>query len=73
MYRASQPKHELVIEKDVEIPVRDGARLKADLFRPASNGRFPVIMNIGGYRKDKVWVPPADLEEKPNPYMNWET
>jgi len=22
--------------------------------------------------KDKLWVPPPDLEEKPNPYMNWE-
>jgi predicted acyl esterase len=64
--------HDLVVEKDVEIPVRDGARLKADIFRPKSGGRFPAIMNIGGYRKDKLWVPPADLEEKANPYMNWE-
>jgi uncharacterized protein len=29
-------------------------------------------MNIGGYRKDKLWVPPRDLEERANPYMNWE-
>ncbi|MBM3358254.1 MAG: CocE/NonD family hydrolase [Betaproteobacteria bacterium] len=71
--KASQSKYDLVIEKDVEIPVRDGARLKADIFRPKSGGRFPVIMNIGGYRKDKLWVPPADLEEEANPYMNWES
>ena len=32
-----------------------------------------MIMNIGAYQKDKLWVPPADLEEKANPYMNWET
>jgi predicted acyl esterase len=70
--RASQPRYDLVVEKDVEIPVRDGARLRADIFRPRSGGRFPAIMNIGGYRKDKVWVPPPDLEEKANPYMNWE-
>ncbi len=29
-------------------------------------------MTIGPYMKDKLWVPPPDLEEKPNPYMNWE-
>ena len=73
MNKTSQPPHDLVIEKDVEIPVRDGARLKADIFRPRTGGRFPAIVNIGCYRKDKVWVPPHDLEEKANPYMNWET
>jgi len=71
--RVSQPRHDLVVEKDLEIPMRDGARLKADLFRPKSSGRFPAIVNIGAYQKDKVWVPPPDLEEAPNPYMNWET
>jgi hypothetical protein len=30
-------------------------------------------MNIGPYQKDRLWVPPPDLEEAPNPYMNWET
>jgi predicted acyl esterase len=70
---ASRPRHEIVIEKDIEIPVRDGARLRADLFRPKSRGRFPVIVNLGSYQKDKLWIPPTDLEEKPNPYMNWET
>ena len=61
------------IEKDVEIPLRDGTRLKADVFRPQGGGRFPALINIGAYHKDKVWVPPPDLEEKPNRYMNWET
>ena len=72
-YAASRPRYEIVIEKDLEIPVRDGARLSADVFRPKSGGRFPVIVNLGSYQKDKLWIPPADLEEKPNPYMNWET
>jgi predicted acyl esterase len=71
--RVSQPRYDLVVEKDLEIPMRDGARLKADLFRPKSAGRFPAILNIGAYQKDKVWVPPPDLEEAPNAYMNWET
>jgi len=71
--RVSQLRYDLVVEKDLEIPMRDGARLKADLFRPKSGGRFPAILNIGAYQKDKVWIPPPDLEEAPNPYMNWET
>src|SRR5262245_21699659 len=71
----SQPKdYKLVIEKDVKIPLRDGAILYADIFRPESGTeRFPAIMNISVYQKDKLWIPPADLEEKANPYMNWET
>ncbi|HYT15937.1 MAG TPA: CocE/NonD family hydrolase [Burkholderiales bacterium] len=71
--RGSPPRYDLVVEKDLEIPMRDGARLKADAFRPKSGGRFPVIVNLGCYQKDKLWVPPPDLEEKPNEYMNWET
>jgi uncharacterized protein len=63
----------IVVERDVEIPTRDGARLKADVFRPDDSARLPAIMNLGPYQKDKVWVPPDNLEEKPNPLMNWET
>ena len=54
--RGSQPRHDLIIEKDLEIPMRDGARLKADVFRPKSGARFPVIINLGSYQKDKLWV-----------------
>ena len=63
----------LLIEKDVDVPMRDGARLKADVFRPDDGGKFPAILNLGPYQKDKLWIPPPTLEEKPNPYMNWET
>ena len=71
--RLSQPRHDIAVEKDVEIPLRDGVRLRADIFRPKGSGRFPALINIGAYQKDKLWVPPPDLEEKPNQYMNWET
>jgi uncharacterized protein len=63
----------LLVEKDVDVPMRDGARLKADVFRPDDGGKFPAILNLGPYQKDKLWVPPPTLEERPNPYMNWET
>jgi predicted acyl esterase len=63
----------ILIEKDVEVPMRDGARLLADVFRPKDGTRVPALLNLGPYQKDKVWIPPDTLEEKPNPLMNWET
>ncbi len=63
----------LLLDRDVDVPMRDGARLKADVIRPDAAGKFPAILNLGPYQKDKVWVPPATLEEKPNDLMNWET
>jgi predicted acyl esterase len=71
----SQPKdYPLIVEKDVRIPMRDGTILYGDILRPDSGSeRVPVIMNIGPYQKDRVWLPPPDLEEKANPHMNWET
>jgi putative CocE/NonD family hydrolase len=63
----------IVIEKDVAVPMRDGARLIADVFRPQGSERVPALLNLGPYQKDKLWVTPDTLEEKQNPYMNWET
>jgi predicted acyl esterase len=63
----------ILIEKDVDVPMRDGARLKADVFRPKGTDKVPAILNLGPYQKDKLWVPPPNLEEAANPYMNWET
>jgi putative CocE/NonD family hydrolase len=63
----------ILIEKDVAVPMRDGARLTADVFRPKDATRVPALLNLGPYQKNKLWVAPNTLEEKPNPYMNWET
>ena len=71
--RTGQTSDAMVIEKDVEVPMRDGARLIADVFRPSGDVRVPAILNLGPYQKDKLWVVPDTLEEKPNEWMNWET
>jgi uncharacterized protein len=70
---ANAPTYALLVERDVAVPMRDGAHLKADVIRPDDDGKFPAILNLGPYQKDKVWVPPDTLQEKPNPLMNWET
>ena len=65
--------HEIVVDKDVDVPMRDGTLLKADVFRPAGEGKHPAILNLGPYQKDKHWIVPDTLGEKPNSLMNWET
>ena len=40
----SQPAHSVVVEKQVMVPMRDGVRLAADLYRPDADGAFPVIV-----------------------------
>jgi uncharacterized protein len=47
----------VVVEKNVMIPTRDGARLAADLYRPARSdkpvpGRFPALLTRTPYNKD---------------------
>ena len=61
------PVYGIVVEKDVDVPMRDGARLKADVFRPDDGGKFPAILNLGPYQKDKLWVPPRQPGGKAEP------
>ena len=41
----------IFIEWDVPIEMDDGSVLRADVYRPAEDGRFPVIMTYGPYGK----------------------
>jgi predicted acyl esterase len=45
-------KRALALDKDVALPMRDGGILRANVFRPAAPGRWPVIMTLGPYGKD---------------------
>jgi uncharacterized protein len=71
--QASVTGYSVRLEKDLDVPVRDGARLKADVFRPDAAGKFPAILNLGPYQKDKLWIVPDTLAEPANEWMNWET
>jgi len=46
--------HPMVIERDLAVPMRDGVLLFANLFRPAADGSYPVIMSVTPYGKDKL-------------------
>jgi len=52
----------MIIEKDAAVPMRDGAILRANIFRPQAEGTFPVLMTFGPYGKDvhlSQFMPPA--------------
>lgn len=42
------------IDKNVQIPMRDGTRLAADVYRPSLPGRYPVLVQRTPYNKE-LW------------------
>ncbi|HEY6864686.1 MAG TPA: CocE/NonD family hydrolase [Burkholderiales bacterium] len=46
----------MIVDRDVAVPMRDGASLRANVYRPgdenAPSGRCPVLMTLGPYGKD---------------------
>jgi predicted acyl esterase len=42
----------IVIEKDVEVAVRDGVRIALNVYRPQKEGRYPVLCCCTAYGKD---------------------
>ncbi len=68
------------------IPMDDGAVLRADVYRPVDEGRYPVILTYGIYAKGLAYQEgyplqwekmvadhPEILEGSTNKYQNWET
>ncbi len=47
--------YELVIEHGVEAKMRDGVVLRADVYRPKSDGQFPVLLERTPYDKNNNW------------------
>ena len=45
----SPPEFEVEIEHQVPVPMRDGTILRADVYRPAVSGRFPVVVERVAY------------------------
>ncbi|HZB94016.1 MAG TPA: CocE/NonD family hydrolase [Stellaceae bacterium] len=73
------------IDWDVPIPVDDGLVLRADVFRPVAQGRYPVILSYGPYGKGLAFQEgyktawdlmvgryPDVPRGSSNKYQNWE-
>ncbi len=41
----------IVIEREVEVPMRDGINLLCDVYRPSGEGRYPVLLSRTPYDK----------------------
>jgi predicted acyl esterase len=73
------------VEWDVPIPMDDGLVLRADIFRPIADGRYPVLLTYGPYAKGlafqdgypSAWERmvaqhPDVARGSSNQYQNWE-
>jgi putative CocE/NonD family hydrolase len=45
---------DIVIERNVAMKTRDGVTLRADIYRPAGDGMFPVLLQRTPYSKDNT-------------------
>lgn len=75
-----------VFERDVALAMSDGTVLRANVFRPARPGRYPVVMAMGAYGKDvhfedafhpqwqvlKRLYPGLDCDGSTGRYLRWE-
>jgi len=54
---AAAPANEIRLENHVPIPMRDGVILYADVYRPALEGKFPVIVGRTPYSTERFATP----------------
>ena len=82
---AAAESEEMIVEWDVPVTARDGVVLRADVFRPAREGRFPALLSYGPYGKGlafqdgnaSAWERmatafPDTAAGSSNRYQNWE-
>lgn len=48
--KVSSAKYSVKVQKDVKIPMRDGVKLSADIYRPSEEGKFPALMLLRYYQ-----------------------
>lgn len=46
--------HAITCDRNLPVPMRDGVLLRADLYRPAAPGKYPVILQRTPYGKDAL-------------------
>jgi predicted acyl esterase len=81
----SETRDGMRIDWDAPIAMDDGVVLRADVFRPVADGRYPVILSYGPYAKGlafqegykSAWTRmttsyPETAEGSSNKYQNWE-
>ena len=44
--------YEVIVERNVQAKMRDGVILRADIYRPKAEGKFPVLLQRTPYNKE---------------------
>lgn len=82
---SSECRHGMRIDWDVPIRMDDGIELRADVFRPVGEGRYPVLLSYGPYGKGLAFQDgyatawermareePSTVEGSSNEFQCWE-
>jgi predicted acyl esterase len=48
----SKRQYGIVAERDVFVPMSDGVNINVDVFRPASDAKFPALLSMSPYSKE---------------------
>ena len=59
---------DMIVERDVYVPMRDGVRLCVDIYRPASDAPLPALLAFAIYNKD---VQGPGMSEAIPPQPSW--
>jgi predicted acyl esterase len=81
----TETRHGMKVDWDVPLTMRDGTVLRADVYRPISDGSYPVLLSYGAYGKwlhfedgyETAWQKmlaghPDVMLESSGLYQNWE-
>jgi len=55
-FARAQQNHEVIVQNGVSMKTRDGVTLRADIYRPRDDGKFPVILMRTPYDKSSGWA-----------------
>lgn len=58
----SKPVHTVKAVRNVLVPMRDGVRLAADIYRPEAEGKFPALLAMSPYGKELQGPPIIPLQ-----------
>ncbi len=60
----SEPRYEIDLHENIRIPMRDGRHLMADLYRPRTNEKVPVLLAVSPYPRQAMYlgIPAAFVE-----------
>ncbi len=69
-WKTSERKFNVIVARDVRIPISDGIEISADIFRPDSGGRFPAILGMHCYAQEPQTAPIKPSSNSTGTFMN---